>query len=51
MPSKNLTAAFVSRAKPIDGRTTEYRDTKTPCLAIRVTPKGIAVMDVAISHQ
>ncbi len=40
MPSKNLTAAFVSQAKPIDGRTTEYRDTKTPSLAIRVTPKG-----------
>jgi integrase len=38
--SKNLTAAFVSQAMPIDGRTTEYRDTKTPSLAIRVTPKG-----------
>jgi integrase len=40
MPAKNLTGAFVSPAKAIDGRTTEYRDTKTPGLALRVTPKG-----------
>jgi integrase len=40
MPSTNLTAAFVSQARPVDGRTTEYRDAKTPGLALRVTPRG-----------
>jgi len=40
MSAKNPTAAFVAQAKPINGRTTEYRDIKTPGLAPRVTPKG-----------
>jgi integrase len=37
MPSANLTNAFVRKAKAIEGQTTEYRDVKTPALALRVT--------------
>ena len=37
MPSANLTNAFVRKAVALEGQTTEYRDVKTPALALRVT--------------
>ncbi len=37
MPSVKLTDAFVRGATAIGGRTTEYRDQKTPALALRVS--------------
>lgn len=41
MPRVKLTDATVRSAKPIDGRLTEYADTKENGLALRVTPAGV----------
>ena len=40
MPVSSLTDAAVRKATAIGGRTTEYRDAKTPGIALRVTAKG-----------
>ncbi len=41
MPKRNLTAAFVKTAEPINGKLTEYADTKEPGLCLRVSPSGV----------
>lgn len=41
MPRVNLTDAFCRSAKPIDGKLTEYADTKERGLALRITAAGV----------
>lgn len=41
MPKRNLTAAFVKTARAINGKLTEYGDTKEPGLCLRVSPSGV----------
>ena len=50
MPSANLTDAFVRTAAPIQGKLTEYRDAKTPGLALRVSPRRGQGLDPALPH-
>ncbi len=41
MPKHKLTDAFVKSAKPVNGKLTEYADTKEPGLCLRVSPAGV----------
>lgn len=40
MPKRNLTTAFVKTAGPLNGKLTEYSDTKEPGLCLRVCFKN-----------
>ncbi len=41
MPAKNLTDVFVRSAVPIEGKVTEYSDTKERGICLSVTPAGV----------